>query len=240
MNPPNQKEHNPFAKKLLWISFSLYIVTAFLPLVFHPFPINYFVSTIYFVLNPIFLIFFFLSLGFLIVALILFSYPILFRIFVIFSLLQTLVPIIAFLAIITFFGGIHVGFITYVLAILTSLTAVIVYRSPERIPHTQTIVQAQKSQVSSASGEKVMFLELPEQEVKTLKFEDQTTNQLSPEKVMFLELPEQEVKTLRFQEQRSEVDPKANRETWFCGECGKELYVDDRFCEYCGFDLSEQ
>ena len=104
------------------------------------------------------------------------------------------------------------GFITYVLAILTSLTAVIVYRSPERIPHTQTIVQAQKSQVSSASGEKVMFLELPEQEVKTL----------------------------RFQEQRSEVDPKANRETWFCGECGKELYVDDRFCEYCGFDLSEQ
>ncbi|MCE7748474.1 MAG: zinc-ribbon domain-containing protein, partial [Candidatus Heimdallarchaeota archaeon] len=35
-------------------------------------------------------------------------------------------------------------------------------------------------------------------------------------------------------------DLKVNRETWFCAECGQEIYVDDRFCEYCGFDLSKQ
>ena len=239
MYSPPQTEKNLLARRLIWSSFSLYIITLCLPLVSVPNFLDYFFSMVFIVLSPLSLFLYSGSFVLVIFALIFFSHHIAFRIFALFSPLPSLVPLFVLGLNIYMFGGFHVGYFTFALAVACGFVAGIVYKAPKKTPVFQTIVQAQKEQIPPVSGENVMFLETPEQETKTLSFKAQNIDQPPKERGMYLEYPEEEVEKISFKEQQA-ADVKAERETWFCAECGQEIYVDNRFCEYCGFDLSEQ
>ncbi|MCG3254533.1 MAG: zinc ribbon domain-containing protein [Candidatus Heimdallarchaeota archaeon] len=210
MTKEGEPVKNRDAEIFMWISIICYVITAFTPVVSYGF-IAYFDTTIYGLFTSLEIVLFFGSILFAVLALINVSKPIVFRLCAYLTAALSIWPIIVLFAAFYVFGGLNIGFITYILAAVSSIVAGIVYKSNKK-PPLQTILDTQKNQTSIPSSDKVVFLEYPEENVQKLSF----------------------------QEQKDDTNLQSETDTWFCGNCGQKVKRTTSICEHCGFDLSEQ